>query len=268
MERPVLDAMVGIVRRDAQLFASYRLRLLAQPFTVLLTLTLFYYVSRLVSVGRFSEPSSYFAYVVVGLLIVETLTAALTVTPVAVRNEMLSGTFERLATSPLGPVRSIVAMCAFPVLLSFGIGTLTIVVAAIVYGLPLAGPQAVLALPVALLGALAFLPFALLTVSAVLAFKQAGAMTSFIVTGLSLASGAFFPVDLLPWWVRWVSDVQPLTPALELMRETLLDTPVDGGAGLAVVKLVGFSLVLMPVGLWLLGRTIDRCRRFGTLIEY
>lgn len=90
-------AGLAIVRRDVLLFLSYRLRLVTQLAAIFLNVALFYYVSRLVNVQRFPAPDSYFAYVVVGL----------------------TGTFERLVVSPLGPVGSVVAMSAFPALLAF-----------------------------------------------------------------------------------------------------------------------------------------------------
>ena len=261
-----LGGAAAIVRRDALLFASYRLRFAAQGLAVLFTTVLFYYVSRLVEVEPFG-PDEYFGFVVAGLVTLELLTATLATTPAAVHAELLAGTFERIAVSPLGPRTAIAAMAVFPAVLSLCTGALTIAVAVVLFGLDVEASAA--AAPfAAVLIAVAFSPLGLVIAALVLLFKQARSAATFAVTGLALASGAFFPVDLLPEWAQWVSEAQPLTPALDLMRHLLLGTDVDGGPWLAVLRLVVFAAVLLPLAIVFLDRAVGRCRARGTLTEY
>jgi len=265
--RPLADAGAAIVERDLVLFASYRLRFAAQGLAILFTTVLFYYVSRLVEVEPF-DPDGYFGFVVAGLVALELLTATVVSVPVTVRNELLAGTFERLATSPLGPTLGVLAMTVFPVLRSLVVGTATVLIAVVVFGLDLRWETVAAAPFAALLIAAAFAPLALLIAAGVLVFKQAGSAATFAVTGLSLASGAFFPVELLPAWLEWISEVQPLTPSLELLRHVLVGSEVEDGVGFAVLRLVGFAVVLLPPALLLLDAAVRRCRRDGTLTEY
>src|SRR3954451_8969346 len=90
-----LHAAAGIVQRDAAVFASYRLRVVTQLLGSLLSLTIFFYVSRLVRVSQFPTPDDYFAFVSVGLVIFGVLTATLGSTAAAIRQELVAGTFER-----------------------------------------------------------------------------------------------------------------------------------------------------------------------------
>jgi len=266
--RPDLDAGLGVLRRDVQIFVSYRGRVLAQGLAVFFSVVLFYYVSRLVRVAPFESPDAYFGFVVVGIVVLEILTATLSTMPIALRAELLAGTFERLVVSPLGPAAAILAMCAFPALLSLVVGTATVAIAAVGFGLDLRWPEVLLAPAAGALAAVAFLPLSLLVAGAVLVVKQAGAASTFLVTGLSLASGAFFPVSLLPGYVEWVAEVQPLTPALDLLRALVIGADTGDPAWLAAVKLAGFALVLLPVSGYALAEIVDLCRRRGTLTEY
>lgn len=265
--REVAGAMAAVVARDASVFFSFRFRMVSQTVVALFSLTLFHYVSRLVGVDRFPTPDDYFAFVVVGLVILQSLTATLAAVPNAVRGELVAGTFERVAVSPLGPAAAIAAMTIFPALLAAVTGALTVLIAVVVFGMPIAGPEALLALPAAALGLLAFVPFALLVAALVLVSKQAGAVVGLIVVGLSLAGGVYFPPDLLPGWVEWVTEVQPFTPALELLRHLLIDADVDSSAGESVLRLVLFAAVANPLAYAVLQRAIAGCRRRGTLIE-
>jgi ABC-2 type transport system permease protein len=262
------SAVGSILVRDFLLFKSYPTRFVSHVLAIFLSVSLFYYVSRLVSGNQFGDPAEYFEFVVVGLVTLEVLTATLSITPISLRGELVAGTFERLATSALGPIASIVAMMFFPTLLALVGSIITVALAAIVFGLSLNWPLALLALPTGALGAFAFLPFAMLLCAAVLRVKQAGSGAAFLVSALSIAGGAMFPTGLLPEWLQWISEVQPLTPALELMRWELVGAPLGEPAAEAFAKLIGFALVLVPVGLYALRSAVNTCRARGTLMEY
>ncbi len=261
------DAMWGIVRRDAVLFMTYRTQLVAQFLGPLFTITLFYYISHLVTARTIHSPGGYFGFVIVGLVIVQILTISLGIMPVSVRQELVSGTIERFLVSAHGPVNGIVGTMLFPLINALFAGVLTLVLAALVFGLPVAS-TAVLAIPVSLLGMLAFMPFAFFLVSLVMAFKQAASATQFIIAGLAIVGGLYFPVSVLPEWIRWASEVQPFTPATDLLRHLLVDTPLRQSAGVDLLKLVGFVVVLLPAGFALLRAAIRYGQRTGTVAEY
>jgi len=264
----LLDSVIAIVRRDAAIYFSYRFRALSQVLIALFSLTLFFYISRLVGGRRFPDPEDYFAFVVVGLVILQALTATLALVPHVLRTELVAGTFERLAVSPLGPAAAVAALTVFPVVSAFAIGAVTIMLATTLFGLSLAGTSALLAIPVAALALLAFLPFALMVAALVLISKQAGSVGNLVVVGLSLVGGVYFPPELMPSWIRWVTDVQPFTPALELLRHLLIGTATTDAAALQVLRLAAFALLVTPPAYWLLAAAIRVCRRRGTLIEY
>lgn len=263
-----MDAVAAMFQRDLRLYFSYRSRVLSQILQTVFSLTLFYYVSRLVRVPEFGTSDRYFAFVVIGLVILELLTSTLVIMPSAVRQELVAGTFERLVVSPFGPVSALVSMAAFPIVFSLALGGVTIGLAAVIFGIPVAWSTIGFAIPVAMLAALALAPLALVITSAVLVVKQAGTSAGFAVTLLSLVGGFFFPVDLLPAWIRWTSDVQPVTPALDLLRHLIVGTPLTSSVALTVLKLAAFVIVLVPLSAYALRAALAVSRKRGTIIEY
>lgn len=263
----MLTAAGGIFKRDLLLFLSYRTRPFSLLFSTAVSLTLFYYLSRLVRSPAVGSPDDYYGFVVVGLIIFGVLTSTLS-TPVAtLRAELQAGTFERMVLSPFGAVRSIASLLIFPVTQALVLGTLSLAFASAVFGLGLRWPDALLAPPVALLGALAFAPFGLAMAAAVVLVKQTNAGATLIVTGVTLLAGVYFPISLLPGWIRWASDVQPFTPAVDLLRHLLVGTTLRDSPGVELAKLVGFTLVTVPLSLLLLRAAVERSRRRGTIIE-
>ena len=265
--RPWCEAMWGIVRRDAILFVSYRTQLVAQFLGPLFSIALFYYISHLLKAKSIHSPGGYFGFVIVGLVIIQIVTISMGVMPVTVRQELVSGTIERFLVSAHGPVNGILGTMLFPLMNALFSGLLMLAIAALVFGLPLAA-TAFLAVPVALLGTIAFMPFAFLLVAAVLAFKQASSASQFIVAGIAIVGGLYFPPALLPGWIRWASDVQPFTPAADLMRHLLVGTALVHPAGIELLKLIAFIAVLFPVGVMLLRSSIRYGQRTGTVAEY
>jgi ABC-2 type transport system permease protein len=263
-----VSAAGAIFARDWRIFTSYRTRAFSAVIGAAVGVSLFYYVSRLVGGKAFESPDAYFGFVVVGMVILEVLTSTLTAPIATLRAELLTGNFERMVVSPFGAVGAIASMTLFPLTLGFAMGIVTIAIATLLFGLDLSWTTVPLAIPVALLGALAFAPFGLLLAAAVTMFKQTSAGATLIVTGLSLVAGVYFPIALLPGWIQWASDVQPFTPAVDLLRHLLVDTPMKGSAAVAVLKLAGFAAVMLPLAILLLHAAVDRGRRKGTITEY
>jgi ABC-2 type transport system permease protein len=261
------DAMWGIMRRDAILFVSYRTQLVAQFLGPLFSITVFYYISHLLTSKRIHSPGGYFGFVIIGLVIVQILTISLGIMPVTVRQELVSGTIERFLVSAHGPVNGILGTMLFPLANALLSGTVMLLLAALVFGLPLAS-TAPLAIPVALLGTLAFMPFALFLVALVMAFKQISSATQFIVSGVAIVGGLYFPIALLPSWIRWMSDVQPFTPATDLLRHLLVGAPLMHPALVELLKLAAFAAALLPLGFMLLRGAIRYGQRVGTIAEY
>jgi ABC-2 type transport system permease protein len=195
------------------------------------------------------------------------LTSTLSIPVATLRAELQSGTFELMVLSPFGPVRSIASLLLFPLTLAMVTGILSLVFAGVVFGLDLRWETAALAIPVALVGAVAFAPFGLAMSAAVVVFKQTNAGATLVITGMTLVAGVYFPVTLLPDWIQWASEVQPFTPAVDLLRNLLVDTPLRESAFAELARLLGFAVVTFPLSVLLLRAAVQRSRRRGTIIE-
>jgi ABC-2 type transport system permease protein len=258
----------AVVKRDFLLLTSYRFRFVTQLLGAFFGLILFYYISRLVHVGRGISPDDYYAFAVTGLMTLQVINSTLATPSMTLRQELVAGTFERFATSPFGAVGGIVSMMLFPLLYTLVIVFLMLVFAGLVFGLALHWSTVPLSIPLGALAALSFAPFGVLIIAATMLAKQSSAGTTWVVAGISLVGGLYFPVALLPGWIRWMSDVQPFTPAVDLMRYVLLGMDLTGSAWLDLAKLGLFVVVLLPLSLAALAKAVRISIRRGTIIEY
>jgi ABC-2 type transport system permease protein len=261
-----LSAAGAVVERDFAIFVSYRLRAISLFASAIFSVTLFFYISRLVNVESFDTPADYFAFVVIGLLITQVVQSTIGVA-LQLRSELLAGTFERILMSPFGIVGGVVSMMIFPFLTSVVMATAVLLFSVVVFDMPVAASTALLAIPVGFLGALSFAGFGVLFAAMTVLFKQATGV-QWVITLVSLIAGLYFPVKLLPAWIEWTSEAQPFTPTVDLLRHLLSGYPMPGSAGGALVKIIGFAAVLLPLSMVALGVAARQARRRGTIIEY
>jgi ABC-2 type transport system permease protein len=259
-------ALHGVVARDLRIFVSYRARAFTQLFGLILTMTIFYYVSRLVAVDQFKTGDDYFAFVVAGLLIMLVLQSA-AAAPAALRQELVAGTFERSLVSPMGPLVGIVGLMLFPIAFACLMAGGGFLVSAALFDLPVEWSTAPLAIPASLLSAAAFAVLAIFVLAVVVVFKQSPGVT-WLVTLMALTGGVYFPVTLLPDWIEWISEVQPFTPAVDLLRHLLLGTTSGDSPLTAALKLAGFVVVFAPLSIAALRTAIQVGRRRGTILEF
>jgi ABC-2 type transport system permease protein len=258
---------MAIMRRDIETFISYRMQLITRFASIFFTVALFYYLSRLVTFGAFKSPTEYFGYVVIGMVILETLQSTMGV-GLSLRGELVAGTFERLILSPFGPVAAVLAMMLFPFLDALLSAMMLLAFGTVVFGMEIHWGTAALALPVALLGTCAFAVFGLLFAAVTVLFKQALGSAALVAASISLLSGLYFPITLLPSWIQGFARVQPFTPAVELMRHVLVGYPLVDPAGIEIAKVAGFIIVVGPLAAYLLSAAVRLGQRRGTIIEY
>jgi ABC-2 type transport system permease protein len=263
-----LAAGLSVLRRDFLLTTSYRMTVVSSAISLVFGLALFHFLSRLVRLEAFESPDAYYAYVVVGLVILQVLNSTFMTVPGAVRQELVAGTFERLVLSPFGATRAILAGSVFPLLYATVTGLFMLLVARVVFGMPVRWSTVPLAVPMGALAALSFAPFGLLAAGTVLVFKQAMSGMTWIVAGMAIVAGLYFPIALLPDWLRWASDVQPFTPAVDVLRHLYVGTPLQRPAWLSILKLAGFCAALLPLSLLAVDRALRVASRRGTITEY
>ena len=84
----------------------------------------------------------------------------------------------------------------------------------------------------------------------------------------AVLGGVFYPMNVLPGWLRALAQALPLTHALELMRRSLLNG--EGWAELQgeMLTLIGLTALLLPLGLLACALAVRVARTDGSLSHY
>jgi len=106
-----------------------------------------------------------------------------------------------------------------------------------------------------------------LSASYLVLFKRGEPILAAYGLAASLLGGALFSIDVLPWWLRWMSYLVPHAYAIGAERALLAPGTPNGGISvrLAVVVLVVFSVAGLWLGLRAFAAALQYARRLGIL---
>lgn len=260
----------AFLRRDFLQATSYPMGFVADAAGLVSQTIVLYYVSQLVDPGSLpeygGEAVSYIEFVVVGIAISIFIGLGLFRAAAAFRREQLMGTLESVLMTPTTPTTIQLGSVAYDLiyvplrtLIFFGLVALTLDLDF--------DPSGVLPAAATLL---LFIPFVwglgIAYAAANLTFRVGGGAG--LVGLLTITSGAYFPITLFPAWLEEIAEHNPMTVAIETMRDCIL-----GDAGWSAVldassTLVPAALVSLAVGLVLFRQAMRRERRRGSVGLY
>ena len=166
------------------------------------------------------------------------------VTSIAMLRERTSGTLERLLTTPLARPDLLLGYG-----LAFGLAAalqavVTVTVATTAYGLDVAGPPALVVL-IAVVDAVLGVALGLLASAFARSEFQAVQFMPVIVLPQFFLCGLLVPREQLPGWLQAVSDVLPLTYAVDALREVGSSPQATGTMWLDVGVVAGAALLAL-----------------------
>jgi ABC-2 type transport system permease protein len=260
----------AFVRRDFIEAWSYRAAFISDAINMALQALLFYYIGQIVDPGALPSfgggQVTYFEFVLVGIAVAMVVGVGLFRAARAFRDEQLMGTLEVLLMTPTSVATIQFGSVVYDLLyvpVRTGLFFLAVTLAAGV-DINTAG-----ILP-AVVTLMCFIPFVwglgILYAASTVTFKVAGG--GFIVSILTLTSGAYFPLSVLPEWVQTLSELNPMMLAVEAMRESLLGDAGWSEVGTALLVLAPASVVTLALGILGFRVAVLRERRRGTLGLY
>ncbi|HSC77774.1 MAG TPA: ABC transporter permease [Candidatus Acidoferrales bacterium] len=262
----------AFVRRDFLTDASYRLAWLLQSAEILLIAAIAYFLGRFLRQQGLEAVTSfahdYFSFVILGIAFFDYLGTALNSFAHAIREGQVTGTLETLLVTQTRLESIVLGSSLYPFLSSTARVTSYLVVGALFFGLPLGNADWGAALLLLALSIVAFSSFGIVSASFTLLFKRGDPFTWLLLGASGLLGGVFYPVAVLPPWLKAVAQFLPITYCLEGMRRALL-----AGDGVAELRretlvLLLFAGVGLPLALALFRWSVHRAKLTGALAQY
>jgi ABC-2 type transport system permease protein len=264
--------LAAFARRDVLVAWSYRLPFVTEWIGVFIQVVIFEFVGRLVRpdlIPSFGgSRATYMEFVAVGIVLSSFTGVALARVYSVMRHEQLQGTLETLLVTPTSSTTielgSVVYDLLFvPIRVIVFLGLTSVLVGTDYHWIGLLALAPILLL---------YIPFAwgvgILAAAWTITFKRGTGVVGLAATFLTITAGAYFPLTVLPDWLRALAELNPLAIALQGAREALL-----GGAGFAEVApqalaLAPFAVASIVGGTLAFRAALARERRRGSLGLY
>jgi len=267
-----LAKLAAFARRDFRTALSYRYPFVGDFLGLVFQTVMFSFVAKLVARDRMPLISGhhpdYLAFVSVGIAVAAFMQVGLGRMLQSVQNERMIGTLESLLVTPTDLTTIQLGPAVYDVIYVPIRTGLFLIIVSLIYDVHL---RLVGFLPGAVV-LLAFMPFVwglgLLGAASILAFRRGNTIIGLAGTLLSVGSGAYFPLELLPGWAEFIAKLNPMSVALSGLRLTLLG---DGGWGVVWWRagvLLPTSAIMITVGALAFRRAVRRELRLGTIGLY
>jgi len=133
--------------------------------------------------------------------------------------ERWEGTIEYTFMAPLSRAMHLGGSGVFAVLYGLVRAILLFAVVAAFFGLQFEDANFLAALVILVVASISFFGIGMMTAVLPLISPEKGAQLGFVAQGMLLVvSGVYYPVDVLPEWMQWLSTISPATYALDGIR--------------------------------------------------
>lgn len=260
--------MVALIRRDYAITRAYPLAITFDVVFGLIDVLIFFFISRTFGDAASADlqgAPTYFAFVVVGIVTTLVVSAASADVGVRLQQEQVTGTLEALVTQPIGSTQIAFGLVGFPFGFALARGLVYLLVASAALGLDLSRASWAGCILVLTASGLALLSVGIVLGAVVLVLKRGQSLVGVAITGLAFVSGAFFPAQILPNWLELLGRLVPTRYVYDGVRAALYE---GRGWGDDALVLLAFSVVALPVALWVFSRALAFTKRAGSLGQY
>lgn len=262
----------AFLRRDLLVAWSYRTDFFGDIASLVVQVFMFYFIGAIVDPSALpsfgGDPTTYLEFVAIGIALGTFVQLALSQVAGALRGEQYQGTLESLLLTPTRTLTIQLGSLAYELIYVPVRTALFLVVIAVGFGLDFHLDGIVPALAVLLL----VIPFVwglgVASAAAVLTFRRGEGVVALFATLLTVASGAYFPLTVLPGWLQTAAEANPFAVALESMRESVLGGAGWAGVPSAAALLAPMAAVSLALGYLLYVKALRRELRNGTLGDY
>jgi ABC-2 type transport system permease protein len=261
----------AFVLRDFRIETSYKANFAMRILSVLLNVATFYFIARVF--GSVAAPylqaygGSYFAFVIIGVAFNNYLAIGIGALADSIREGQTTGTLELMLLSPTRLTIILLSSSLWSYMFA-AVNVAVYLLAGSALGMQLDKANIPFALLSLALAVLSFNALGLCAASLIILVKRGDPLGWAIRVASAVIGGVFYPMSVLPDWLRAIAQALPMTHALELLRRSMLNG--EGWADLQseLLILAALTTMLFPLGLLACRLAIRIARTDGSLSHY
>jgi ABC-2 type transport system permease protein len=251
---------------------SYRTAMVLQILSMFISTASFYFLAKLVG---FQENNPYLAqyggnymvFLIIGIIFQSFVSVSQSSFSQTIRNEQYMGTLESLLLSrtPLYQILTYSSLWTFifTVINTGVILAIAVVVFKVELNINLLASTIILFLSIVSLAGIGMISAGVIMVT-----KQGDPISWFISIISAFLSGVYYPIEVLPKFLKGLALLLPNTHALIALRQTLINHYSIWQVKDQIIILLVFAFITIPLGIIAFRKGFDRARKEGTLSYY
>lgn len=268
----MLKTSLAFIEKDFLIESSYKTTFLIQFSTILLGVAMFYYVGEIF--GSVASPhmqsykNNYFGFLLIGLAFLDYHILSLSHFSKSIQESQMMGTLEIIILSPVKLSTMIICSSLWGYIFTSMRFFVYLIFAALFFGLNLMNANITGAFLVLVLSIICFASFGIMMAGIVVVFKKGDSLNAIASSASMFLGGVLYPVEVMPDWLRHLSQYIPLTHALNAMRQALLQGYEFKQLLPELIFLSIFAVIFFPLGLLFFRLAVRVAKKNGTLTHY
>jgi len=263
---------LAFIHRDFITETSYKFSFFLQFFGILLSILIFFFLSKLFEGKEIpylkQYGGNYFAFVLIGIAFSTYLNVAVRSLSKSIREAQMMGTLEALLVTQTEIPTIILGSSIYSYIFATVQVVVYLLLGVFAFGVNIGGANYFGAVLILILTITSFSSMGIISASFIMILKK-GDPIAWLFTSLSwLLGGVYYPIEVLPDWLEKLSYLLPITYSLNGMRLALL----QGGSlkilAPNIIALLIFSIVLLPVSLFIFRYAVRKAKVNGSLSQY
>ncbi len=210
----------------------------------------------------------YFAFVIVGFGFSSYLNVALNSLSKSIREAQMMGTLEVILVTQTGIPTIILSSSLYSFLLTSIHVILFLTIGTIAFGVDFSNANLIAAFLIFVLTIISFSTLGIVSAAFIMVIKRGDPITWLLTSVSWLLGGVYYPVSVLPDWLQKISYILPITHSLEGMRLALLRGYSIESLSHSILALVTFSVIMLPLSIFLFRLAVRHAKTNGSLTQY
>ena len=267
-----IEKSLAFLWRDFINETSYKFAFFLQLVGILVSMITYFFLSKLLGdIGvSYLKPygGNYFSFILIGVAFFSYLRISIDGISKSIREGQMLGTLEALLVTQTGIPTIIISSSLYSFIFASFKVAVYLLLGVFVFGVNMGNANFAGALLILFLTIISFSSFGILSASFVMVLKRGDPISSLFTSVSGILGGLYYPVSVLPGWLQKLSYLLPVTYSLEGMRLALLQGYSLRELMPNIVALLLFSIIMLPLSIFIFGYAVKRAKIDGTLTQY
>ena len=262
----------AFIKRDISIEMSYKLSFFLQFFGILFSVLTFYFIAKMIGDAAvpYLEPygGDYFSFVLIGIAFESYLWTGLQSFSATIRRGQMMGTLEAMLVTPTRVDTIVLSSSLWDYIFATFRILIFLLLGVFLFGVNMSDANLFAAMIILILTIICFSSLGIVSASFIMIFKRGDPVNWVFGSVSALLGGVFYPITVLPVWLRFFSYLLPITYSLRGMRLALLQGYPLSALTLEILALIVFSVLLLPLGIICFRYAVKKAKMDGSLTQY